>query len=612
MSTKPAVTLTHFARRIEDEEDYAQQKPLDLGIFRRIFTYTRPYSASVKWLIFCVLVRGLQGASATWLLSYIIKVPIVERDFTGLAWGVAGYTALVASTAFILFYRVRTAQRLGEDVVHDLRQEIFEHCQRMTMSVFTRVKIGRFISYITTDSNSVREGLQNAVFIAMVNAGQVVVAGAIMLYTDWVLFMVVLFMTPTYFVVYHHFRKRLTVAQRTAQESFSRITATIAESVTGIRVTQGFVREDRNAEIFAGLANDHSGYNMATSRASGVFSVSVEFLNSLIIGVLFMVGGYLIFSGTFHHAEKATAAAAIITFYLMANQMLDPVATMGNQYNVAVTSMAGAERIFKLLDRKPDFVDPPDAVPLPPLKGKVEFKHVHFEYEPGKPVLRDVSFSAEPGQTIALVGHTGSGKTSIINLISKFYLPQKGQILLDGHDITMIQTPSLNRQMGIVLQVNFLFTGTIMDNIRVAKPSATDKEIIDAARALDCVDMIDVLPEGFQTVVGERGAGLSLGQRQLICFTRAMLADPRILILDEATSSVDTMTESRVQKALSILLKGRTSFVVAHRLSTIRHADIVLVLDHGKIVERGNHSQLLATGGVYANLYRQFIRATQA
>jgi ATP-binding cassette subfamily B protein len=230
---------------------------------------------------------------------------------------------------------------------------------------------------------------------------------------------------------------------------------------------------------------------------------------------------------------------------------------------------------------------------------------------PNTPVLKDINFTANPGETIALVGHTGSGKSSIINVITKFYLPTSGKVLIDGPDITQVNTISLRQQIGIVLQANFLFTGTVMDNIREGRPDATDEEVIEAARRLDCLDLIESLQDGFQTVVGERGGNLSLGQRQLVCFTRAMLADPRILILDEATSAVDTVTESRIQKALEILLKGRTSFVVAHRLSTIRHATVVLVLDHGRIVERGSHTELLATGGVYANLYQQFIRATE-
>jgi ATP-binding cassette subfamily B protein len=275
--------------------------------------------------------------------------------------------------------------------------------------------------------------------------------------------------------------------------------------------------------------------------------------------------------------------------------------------------MAGAERVFRLLDTEPDWKDEPTARALPAsgITGRVEFRQLTFGYDPAKPVLHDINFVAEPGQTVALVGHTGSGKSSIVNLIAKFYLPTHGAVFVDGQELRQITSQSLHRQMAIVQQNNFLFTGTVMDNIRVSRPEATDEEVIEAARQLDCLEVIGTLPQGFATQVGERGSGLSLGQRQLVCFVRALLANPRILILDEATSSVDTATEVRIQLALAKLLKGRTSFVVAHRLSTIRHADLVLVLEQGRIVERGTHDELLARGGAYANLYHQFAQTPE-
>jgi len=273
--------------------------------------------------------------------------------------------------------------------------------------------------------------------------------------------------------------------------------------------------------------------------------------------------------------------------------------------------MAGAERVFGLLDTVPEWTDAPDARELPPLAGRVEFRHVGFAYQPERPVLHDLSFVAEPGQTVALVGFTGSGKSSIVNLVAKLYLAQAGEILLDGHEIKSVTGLSLHRQIASVTQDNFLFAGSVLENIRLARPSASDDDVRAAARALDISDVIEDLPQGFLTEIGEKGAGLSLGQRQVVCFVRAMLADPRILILDEATSSVDSVTESRLQHALMKLLQGRTSFVVAHRLSTIRHADLVLVLDHGRIVESGNHRQLLALGGRYARMYAQFASSVE-
>jgi ABC-type multidrug transport system fused ATPase/permease subunit len=303
-----------------------------------------------------------------------------------------------------------------------------------------------------------------------------------------------------------------------------------------------------------------------------------------------------------------TPAGDLIRFFFLANIFFSPIQILGNQYNAALTAMAGAERVFALLDSPPEWQDAPDAVPLPRLRGKVEFRDVTFGYEADRPVLHGISFAAEPGQTVALVGRTGSGKTSIINLIARFYLPQQGNVLLDGFDTLAISGDSLHHQMGIVLQHNFLFSGTIRENIRLARPAATDDEIEAAALSLDCLDLLLALPKGLDTEVGERGAQLSLGQRQLVCFARAMLADPRILILDEATSAVDTLTELRIQHALEKLLTGRTSFIVAHRLSTIRHADQVLLLEGGQIIERGTHEELLRLGGPYAELCQQFLR----
>jgi ATP-binding cassette subfamily B protein len=296
----------------------------------------------------------------------------------------------------------------------------------------------------------------------------------------------------------------------------------------------------------------------------------------------------------------------------MANMFLSPISNLGTQYNQALTAMAGAERLFNLLDSPPEWCDRPDAIELNRIRGRVAFERVSFAYDPERPVLREIDFVAEPGQTIALVGQTGSGKTTIINLIAKFYLPGSGRLLIDEFEITDVSADSLHRQLGIVVQQNFLFSGTVADNIRVGRPDATDDDLVEVLRRLDAEDLIDSLPDGLETTVGERGVGISSGQRQLVCFARALLADPRILILDEATSSVDSMTEARIQRALEVLLAGRTAFVVAHRLSTIRNADQVLVLDHGQIVERGAHYDLLAADGVYASLYRRFTECAAA
>lgn len=601
LNGKPVPTLTHVQR-----EDEAKARPLELRLFRRMFGYTGPYRGTMIGLIFFCVMRAFQGPLIMWMLSEVINGPIYRGDDSGLYRGVAIYAALVVWTYVTFYFRMGLALRLGEGLVHDLRNDIFGHLQRLTMGYFHKTRIGRIISRMTSDSEAVRAGLQDAVFVTIVNAGTSLVAAVIMVMYDRWLTLVVLCFAPLYFFLYHYFKRLLSSAHRAAQESMSRVTAVLAESVVGVRVTQGYVRQDLNAQMFGELVTDHAGYNVNVSRMSGAFSPSIEMLNQLVIAAIFVAGGYFVL-----HKYPGADPAHLILFYFLASSVLNPVAAIGNQYNTAVQAMAGAERVFGLVDRKPDFTDDPDALHLPPLGGKVEFRKLTFEYEPGKPVLHEVSFVAQPGQTVALVGHTGSGKSSIINLISKFYLPTRGEVLIDGREICQIKSDSLHRQMGIVLQNNFLFTGTVMENIRVGRRGATDQDVIAAAKQLDTLDLIAALPMGFQTQVGERGGSLSMGQRQLLCFTRAMVANPRIIILDEATSAIDTMTEVRIQRSLEILLRGRTSFVVAHRLSTIRHADVVLVLDHGRIVERGTHNDLLATGGIYANLYQQFIRSSR-
>lgn len=593
----------------------SEQSPetsLNWRIVRRVLGFTRAYAPKRNLIFVLTAVRAVQKPALAWALAAVINGPITGGDYHGAVWGAVGFLILAFITELTLHFRQRLQLELGESVVHDLRNAVFHQLQRMPMSYFNKTKLGRILSRVITDIESVRRGVQVVFFFSLLLFGQMAGAAALMLYYNWVLFCVLLAIWPLIWVTNRHFYPRLSRFSRAVAESQSRITGTLAESVKGMRVIQGYTRQRQNDEIYGTLVNRHADNNVSLARESSLYVPLLDLNSQVFIAALLVVGGY----GALH-GIAGMEIGSLIAFFFLPNLFFQSLQQLGNLHTQAITAMSGAERVFQMLDLKPEWTDAPEAVAMPPrpvpARGtRVEFRHLSFAYDPGRMVLQDLSFTAEPGQTVALVGHTGSGKTSIINLVSKFYLPTHGELFIDGQEIRQLRGDSLREQMGIVLQTNFLFTGNVMENIRLGRPSATDDEIREAARSLDCLDLLESLPEGLATEVGERGTSLSLGQRQLICFTRALLADPRILILDEATSSVDTITESRLQNALARLLAGRTSFVVAHRLSTIRQADQIIVLKQGRIIERGTHLELLGQRGDYHALYRQFAMAEAA
>ena len=600
------VPLTHVKPDSEATQYHPEQGVLKL--LARVFSYTRPHKRLLFQLIVQVLLRAALLPVGTWAMAAVINGPIEHKDPNGILWGALGVAGLAAFTNWMFHFRYKLALKLGEAVIHDLRAEVVKHVFKMPMTFFDTTKVGRIIGRVTSDIDSIRTGVQDVVFISAVQIGQMLVAGSMMIYYDWVLFLVVLLLAPIIWSLNRTFTKRMTEAQRKASESYSRIAATLAESVSGVRVTQGFVREDVNAAYFRELAADQAKYNMVMSRQSAVFLPLLECNTQIFTALLLLIGGWRVLT-----PNSSASVGNIVQFFFLSALLFDPIKSVGNQYASALAAMVGAERVFRLLDTSPAWKETANDAPLsstrPPGGMSVEFSSLWFAYEEGRDVLKNISFKAEPGQTVALVGHTGSGKTSITNLLGKLYLPQRGSLLLDGRNVLEIHSDELHAQLGVVHQHSYLFEGTVLDNIRFAKPEASEEVVRAVTQELGFGDLIEALPQGLLTRVGEGGTGLSSGQRQLVSFARALLVNPRLLILDEATSAIDSPTEERIQRALQKLLRGRTSFVVAHRLSTIRQADLILVLDQGAIVERGTHESLLRQEGAYAQLHAHFAKA---
>ncbi len=591
-------------RRIRPDEEEPDRLPLRWSTVARLLAFTAPHRGMRNTLLCLCVFRAMALPGLAWLVGYIIKGPVASGDGAATFRTLALFTGFFIVADVALYWRIRLAHQIGENVLRDLRDKLMAHLLTQPLSFFHARRHGSLISRMISDIEAMRNGIQNNFFITFVSLGQMTCAAGLMLLANPRLFLVLLAIVPCLLLVHGFFRGKILHASRVQQETFSRVTSALAETVQGIRVTQGFAREDTNAGIFTRLVRSLAGNVVKTASLTALYLPLLELNAQGFMAALIGVGGWAALSGT------GTGLGDLVTFFFLADLFFSPITIIGTQLSEATLAMAGAERYFRMLDTPPAWIDKPTAGECPPLKGHVEFRDIHFAYIQDRPVLHGISFVAQPGQVIALVGHTGSGKSTIVGLLAKFQLPLTGKVLVDGHDLADVRQETLRRQMGFVFQQNFLFAGTIAENVKSARPDATDEEIRQAFRDLDCLDLIEDLPAGINTPCSEKGRGLSMGQQQLVAFARALLANPRILVLDEATSAVDTLTEARLQVALARLMKGRTCFVVAHRLSTIRRADCVIVLNEGCIVERGTHDELLELQGAYAGLHRDFLSST--
>jgi len=578
--------------------------PLSKKVLRRMLTFLAPY----KWAIILVLLMELAYVLCALAGPKLVRMGIDDHIATGDVAGlaiIAGLYALTSLARWLLAsYQIKLGSSRGQRILNDLRNAVFTHVQELSMKYFDRTKAGRIIARADRDIEALEE---------IVSWGLVELASCIfslvgvtflMCRSSAKLFIAIGATVPPLMLASIMFHKYGLIAYRKTRESISRITANLAENINGVRVVQAFVREATNAQTFRRLNDQYVQNMMSASRVWNSYFPFMDMMFASATGIILLYGASLI-------AQGELTIGVLAEFMLLLGMFFWPLEGLTWLYNDALSATAAAERIFQLLDTNPEVRDRMDAKPIPQINGHVEFSHVFFSYDVDGErnwVLKDISFVAEPGQTIALVGPTGGGKSSLVSLIPRFYEAQRGHVLIDGTDVKDVTLKSLHDQMGIVLQESFLFTGTIMENLRFARPGVSEKKVIEAAKALGAHECIMKLSDGYDTQVHERGAGLSQGERQLICFTRAFIADPRILILDEATSSVDTMIEQKLQQAMNRLMRGRTSFVVAHRLSTVRYADLVLVIVDGMIKERGTHRELLALGGEYAKLYHEYVR----
>ncbi|MCB0248622.1 MAG: ABC transporter ATP-binding protein [Anaerolineae bacterium] len=580
----------------DEQDDDVLGKVYDSRLVSRLIDFNLPYLNRIIAAVVMMIVSSIAAVAGPWIIGRAIDQGITAGDLQRLRTWTLAFLAVALVEWITNRYRIRLMAYVGTKVVADVRSQLFRHLHALSLNFHNNYSVGRLMSRLIGDVGVMQEfitwsitGLARAVFVLL----GILIA---MLSLNWQLTLVTFLVMPLMILLTNYWRKHVREAYRATRMRLALINGYLNESISGIRVTKSFTREQVNYRHFDDLNHSYLDANVEAARLTAIFFPGVDFIGSLATALVVGVGGWLVLG-------DALTAGTLVAFVLYVERFFDPIRDLAQRYNTFQATMAASERIFSLVDTAPDLVDSPTAQPLPPVRGQVEFDDVRFEYKDGEPVLRGVTLHAAPGQRIALVGETGAGKSTIIRLLARFFDVTGGAVRIDGYDVRDVTQASLHAQLGIVLQDTFLFTGTVGDNIRYGRLDATDDEVISAARSVGADTFISRLPEGYATEVGENGVNLSVGQRQLISFARALLADPRILILDEATSSVDTTTEKLIDQGLDALMQGRSSFVIAHRLSTVIDADQIVVIDGGRIVEQGTHGDLLARRGRYYKLY---------
>ncbi|MEG0475206.1 MAG: ABC transporter ATP-binding protein [Carnobacterium sp.] len=576
--------------------DEELEQEFNINQFKRLGGYLKPYKSALIKILFVILISNIVLVLGPYLTSIVIDESIPNKDTGQMTWIIVFFSLATLIGGWCSRYRIQHITLLGQDVLKDMRSEIFEHLQKLSFSYFDTRPHGKIVIRVVNYINSLSDLLSNGLINVISDVLSLVVTLVFMFSIDVKLTLYSFILLPVLFVITLVIQKKQRKAFQEVSNKQANLNAYIHESVSGIKITQSFTRETINNTIFAEVSEDQRTTWMKAVKIQLLLAPAIQNIATITISIIYFVG--------IRGLGVDVSTGVLIAFIGYVNNFWNPMVNIGNFYNSLITGTAYLERIFETLDVEPEITDAEDAFEMPPVKGDVVFNDVTFGYTPKQTIFEHLSFHVKPGETIALVGPTGAGKSTVINLISRFYDVNDGEILIDGMDIRNVTLNSLRNQMGVMLQDTFIFSGTILDNIRYGKLDATEEEVMEAAKIVRAHEFIINMKDGYRTVIKERGSTLSAGQRQLISFARTLLSDPKVLILDEATSSIDTQTEIILQEGLDRLLEGRTAFIIAHRLSTIKNSSRIFYIADKKIQESGSHDELMAQKGLYYELYK--------